>query len=78
MAELAVKRSSADYLNAMSAVTPPAQLTPVALSARSIDPPTTYPAPELTHRKLRRAGIDAELRVREAMPHAGFGFGHCP
>jgi len=28
----------------------------------------------LMHRKLRRAGIDAELHVWEAMPHGGFGF----
>ncbi len=27
------------------------------------------------HRKLRRAGIAAELHVWEAMPHGGFGFG---
>lgn len=27
----------------------------------------------LMHRKLRRAGIEAELHVWEAMPHAGFG-----
>jgi acetyl esterase/lipase len=32
----------------------------------------------LMHRKLRRAGIDAELHVWEAMPHAGFGFGAVP
>jgi acetyl esterase/lipase len=32
----------------------------------------------LMHRKLRRAGIDAELHVWEAMPHAGFGFGSVP
>jgi hypothetical protein len=44
LAELAVKRPSADYLNAMRAVTPPAQLTPVALPARTIDPPTTISA----------------------------------
>ena len=25
------------------------------------------------HRKLRNAGIDAELHVGEAMPHGGFG-----
>jgi monoterpene epsilon-lactone hydrolase len=32
----------------------------------------------LMHRKLRRAGIEAELHVWEAMPHAGFGFGTVP
>ncbi|MBV8974830.1 MAG: alpha/beta hydrolase [Sinobacteraceae bacterium] len=32
----------------------------------------------LMHRKLRRAGIDAELHVWEAMPHASFGFGAVP
>jgi epsilon-lactone hydrolase len=32
----------------------------------------------LTHRKLRRAGIEAELHVWEAMPHGGFGFGDVP
>ena len=32
----------------------------------------------LMHRKLRRAGIAAELHVWEAMPHAGFGFGPVP
>jgi epsilon-lactone hydrolase len=32
----------------------------------------------LLHRKLRRAGIEAELHVWEAMPHAGFGFGSVP
>jgi acetyl esterase/lipase len=32
----------------------------------------------LMHRKLRRAGIEAELHVWEAMPHAGFGFGSVP
>jgi len=32
----------------------------------------------LMHRRLRRAGIDAELHVWEAMPHAGFGFGPVP
>jgi epsilon-lactone hydrolase len=32
----------------------------------------------LMHRKLRRAGIDAELHVWEAMPHARFGFGPVP
>ncbi|MGH8261583.1 MAG: alpha/beta hydrolase [Steroidobacteraceae bacterium] len=32
----------------------------------------------LLHRKLRRAGIDAELHVWEAMPHGGFGFGPVP
>ena len=32
----------------------------------------------LIHRKLRRAGIEAELHVWEAMPHAGFGFGAVP
>jgi len=30
------------------------------------------------HRKLRAAGIDAELHVWEAMPHGGFGFGDAP
>jgi hypothetical protein len=25
------------------------------------------------HRKLRAAGVDAELHVFEAMPHGGFG-----
>jgi acetyl esterase/lipase len=30
------------------------------------------------HRKLRRAGIEAELHVWEAMPHVGFGFGAVP
>ena len=25
------------------------------------------------HRKLRAAGVDAELHVWEAMPHGGFG-----
>ena len=25
------------------------------------------------HRKLRRAGVEAELHVFEAMPHGGFG-----
>ena len=29
----------------------------------------------LMHRKLRRAGIAADLHVWEAMPHAGFGGG---
>lgn len=29
----------------------------------------------LMHRKLRRAGVEAELHVWEAMPHRGFGFG---
>lgn len=29
----------------------------------------------LMHRKLRRAGLEAELHVWEAMPHRGFGFG---
>ncbi len=32
----------------------------------------------LLHRKLRRAGIEAELHVWEAMPHGGFGFGPVP
>jgi epsilon-lactone hydrolase len=32
----------------------------------------------LLHRKLRRAGIEAELHVWEAMPHSGFGFGAAP
>ena len=32
----------------------------------------------LMHRKLRRAGVDAELHVWEAMPHGGFGFGDAP
>jgi acetyl esterase/lipase len=32
----------------------------------------------LIHRKLRRAGIDAELHVWEAMPHGGFGFAPSP
>ena len=32
----------------------------------------------LMHRKLRRAGIEAELHVWEAMPHAGFGLGTVP
>jgi acetyl esterase/lipase len=32
----------------------------------------------LMHRKLRRAGIEAELHVWEAMPHGGFGFGPVP
>ncbi len=32
----------------------------------------------LIHRKLRRAGIEAELHVWEAMPHGGFGFGDAP
>jgi len=30
------------------------------------------------HRKLRRAGVAAELHVWEAMPHGGFGFGAVP
>jgi acetyl esterase/lipase len=30
------------------------------------------------HRKLRDAGIDAELHVWEAMPHGGFLFGDAP
>jgi len=30
------------------------------------------------HRKLRAAGIDAELHVWEAMPHAAFGMGDAP
>lgn len=32
----------------------------------------------LFHRKLRAAGIEAELHVWEAMPHGGFGFGNVP
>ncbi len=32
----------------------------------------------LLHRKLREAGIEAELHVWEAMPHGGFGFGPAP
>jgi epsilon-lactone hydrolase len=32
----------------------------------------------LLHRKLRRAGVEAELHVWEAMPHGGFGFGSVP
>ncbi len=32
----------------------------------------------MIHRKLREAGIDAELHVWEAMPHAGFGLGPAP
>ena len=32
----------------------------------------------LMHRKLRNAGIDAELHVWEAMPHGGFLFGEAP
>jgi acetyl esterase/lipase len=32
----------------------------------------------LMHRKLRRAGIEADLHVWEAMPHGGFGFGSVP
>jgi acetyl esterase/lipase len=32
----------------------------------------------LMHRKLRCAGVDAELHVWEAMPHGGFGFGSVP
>ncbi|MGH8220119.1 MAG: alpha/beta hydrolase [Steroidobacteraceae bacterium] len=32
----------------------------------------------LLHRKLRSAGIEAELHVWEAMPHGGFGFGPVP
>ncbi len=32
----------------------------------------------LLHRKLRRAGIEAELHVWEAMPHGGFGMGSGP
>jgi acetyl esterase/lipase len=30
------------------------------------------------HRKLRKAGVEAELHVWEAMPHGGFGFGDTP
>ncbi len=32
----------------------------------------------LMHRKLRAAGIDAELHVWEAMPHGGYGRGEAP
>jgi acetyl esterase/lipase len=32
----------------------------------------------MIHRKLRDAGVEAELHVWEAMPHGGFGFGDCP
>jgi epsilon-lactone hydrolase len=32
----------------------------------------------LLHRKLRAAGVQAELHVWEAMPHGGFGFGPVP
>lgn len=32
----------------------------------------------LIHRKLRDAGVDAELHVWEAMPHGGFGRGEAP
>lgn len=32
----------------------------------------------LMHRKLRKAGVEAELHVWEAMPHAGFGAGDAP
>ncbi len=32
----------------------------------------------LIHRRLRDAGIDAELHVWEGMPHGGFGFGDTP
>jgi len=32
----------------------------------------------LMHRKLRNAGLEAELHVWEAMPHGGFGFGDAP
>ena len=32
----------------------------------------------LMHRKLRNAGVEAELHVWEAMPHAGFGNGDAP
>lgn len=32
----------------------------------------------LLHRKLRKAGIEAQLHVWEAMPHGGFGFGPVP
>ncbi len=32
----------------------------------------------LMHRKLRKAGVEAELHVWEAMPHGGFGFGDVP
>ena len=32
----------------------------------------------LMHRKLRKAGVEAELHVWEAMPHAGFGHGDAP
>ena len=32
----------------------------------------------MMHRKLRSAGVEAELHVWEAMPHGGFGFGEVP
>jgi acetyl esterase/lipase len=32
----------------------------------------------LMHRKLRKAGVEAELHVWEAMPHAGFGNDDAP
>ena len=32
----------------------------------------------LMHRQLRRAGVEAELHVWEAMPHGGFGMGEAP
>lgn len=32
----------------------------------------------LMHRKLRKAGVEAQLHVWEAMPHGGFGFGEVP
>ena len=32
----------------------------------------------LMHRRLRAAGVDAELHVWEAMPHGGFGMGEVP
>ncbi len=32
----------------------------------------------LMHRKLRKAGVEAELHVWEAMPHGGFGRGETP
>jgi len=32
----------------------------------------------LLHRKLRRAGIEADLHIWEAMPHGGFGFNDAP
>jgi acetyl esterase/lipase len=32
----------------------------------------------MMHRKLRKAGVEAELHVWEGMPHGGFGFGDAP